>query len=81
MEDGIILTVEQSKREILRDIKRGIIPPTVATYSELHDYVDANLYGGAEDCWWEGCTDNDEFCAFWNQVQRRVDLWLRNGRK
>jgi hypothetical protein len=30
--------------EIDDDIKAGLIPATVASFSELHDYVDANDY-------------------------------------
>jgi hypothetical protein len=30
--------------EVDGDIKAGLVPATVATFSELHDYVDANDY-------------------------------------
>ena len=36
--------IERSKSEILGDVAEGIIPATCASYSELHDYVDANGY-------------------------------------
>jgi hypothetical protein len=36
------------QNEIAADMKSGIVPETVASFSELHDYVDANCYGGAE---------------------------------
>ena len=32
--------------EILQDMREGRIPTSVRTFSELHDYVDANEYGG-----------------------------------
>ena len=38
--------IDQMKREILQDISDGIVPETVSSFSELHDYVDANEYGG-----------------------------------
>lgn len=39
-------TIARMKSEILADIAAGTIPATVASFSELHDYVDANEYGG-----------------------------------
>ena len=39
-------TVERMKHEILADVKLGKVPATVKAFSELHDYVDANEYGG-----------------------------------
>ncbi len=40
---------ERMKREILADIGAGVVPDSVKDYSELHDYVDANCYGGSEE--------------------------------
>jgi hypothetical protein len=40
---------ERMKREILADICAGVVPDSVKDYSELHDYVDANCYGGSEE--------------------------------
>jgi len=34
------------KVEIRADQEAGIIPANVTTFSQLHDYVDANTYGG-----------------------------------
>ena len=39
-------TVARMKSEILADIAAGTVPASVSTFSELHDYVDANEYGG-----------------------------------
>ena len=36
--------IERSKVEILEDMSNGIVPTTVSSFSELHDYVDANEY-------------------------------------
>lgn len=36
------------KTEILADSQAGIVPRSVKTFSELHDYVDANCNGGRE---------------------------------
>jgi len=55
----------------------GHADASVGSFAELHDYVDANEYGGAAESWEEGTTD--EFCRFWNRVQNEVDAWLRAG--
>jgi hypothetical protein len=52
----------------------GTVPTTCASYSELHDYVDANGYGGA----FEHDFDNEE-TDFWNAVQDAVDAWIKTG--
>ena len=51
------------------------------TFAELHDYVDANEYGGltawpfrVEDGWSDDDIDN------MNQIQDTLDLWIRAGR-
>ncbi len=41
--DSIVAAaIETGWGEILEDIEAGIVPTTVATFSELHDYIDAN---------------------------------------
>lgn len=39
-------TVIRMKDEIRRDIKAGVVVPQINSFSELHNYVDANEYGG-----------------------------------
>lgn len=76
----------RAKTEILADIEAGTVPATVASFSELHDYVDANGYGGAfEDA--VICADDDSNIVdvqanvdFWNEVQNAVDAWIKAGR-
>jgi hypothetical protein len=67
-------TIERAKAEILADTESGIVPRTCASFSELHDYVDANGYGGA----FEHDFDNEE-TDFWNSVQDTVDAWIKGG--
>jgi hypothetical protein len=67
-------TVERAKAEILADAASGIVPRTCASFSELHDYVDANGYGGA----FEHDFDNEE-TDFWNAVQDAVGAWVKAG--
>ena len=69
--------VERAKREILADINAGRVPMEVRTFAELHDYVDANGYGGAFE---EDFDGSEEACAFWNRVQSEIDGWLRAAR-
>jgi hypothetical protein len=38
--------VARMKQEIFADLDRGILSPTIRSFSELHDFVDANEYGG-----------------------------------
>jgi len=61
------------KQEIAADIAAGRVPASVSSFSELHDYVDANDYGA--------CKDYHAFdFAFWNQVQTEIDSWIKAGR-
>lgn len=78
------ISVARAKREILEDIAAGYVPRDVASFSELHDYRDANEYGGL-------CEDGDHFgayawtleetdpCLFANKVQDAVDEWIKAG--
>lgn len=69
--------ISRAKREILRDIADGTVPASVENFSQLHDHVDANGYGGAFETPFDA---SDEFAAFWNRVQNDLDAWLRAGR-
>src|SRR5512140_3281784 len=71
---GVRRIVEQAKAEILADVTAGIVPRTCASFSELHDYTDANGYGGA----FERPFDNNEL-DLWNAVQTTVDRWIKQG--
>lgn len=69
----LIERIERAKREVLADVAAGIVPATAASFSKLHDYVDANGYGGAfED---DAPGSNDEI---WN-AQDAIDAWIRSG--
>lgn len=72
--------VELAKREVLADIARGTVPEAVRSFADLHDYVDANGYGGAfeSDIGDDGMSD--EAVAFWDRVHDDVDQWLKAGR-
>lgn len=76
--------------EILYDASTGTIPRTVRSFSELHDYVDANCYGGSEKLLNEldaAVPDTDEghtealnaLCDLMNPAIEKVDAWLKGG--
>lgn len=81
---------ERMKAEILADVENGVVPASVSCYSELHDYVDANLYGGTEALLEQldaEAPDTDEghsialaaLCELANPAMETVDAWIRSG--
>lgn len=65
--------VVRIQQDILEDVDAGVIPTTVSTFSELHDYVDANIYGGL-------CDDHAHVrTETVIVVQDEVDRWLAAG--
>jgi hypothetical protein len=70
--------VIDTKYEILALIEKQVVPPHVASFSQLHDFVDANVLGGAEKLIeWVGL---DDACTILNAVQIEVNAWLAAGR-
>ncbi len=65
-----------AKTEILVDISRGVVPHAIARFAELHDYVDANWYGGLFDIDFNAV----ETAEIANRLQDALDHWLRAGR-
>lgn len=77
-------TVDEIKRLIKVDVKAGIIPQTVKSYSELHDYVDANEYLGELDYpISEDDRDNEIALSEWtDKANARMDIvndWIASG--
>lgn len=56
--------------EIFEDVRAGKVPCQVSSFSELHDYVDANDYGGFSP-------SNDAEVETMNRAQLIADEWLR----
>ena len=81
--------IERSKAEILYDMSTGVVPPTVCRFYQLHDYVDANEYGGlCSDAWFclpEHADDatveaNGGWLRHFSEsvaVQDAIDQWLK----
>lgn len=92
----IVAAIAQSKAEILRDIAAGTVPADVPDFATLHDYVDANCYGGLCDDDAERDAkvralfprqSDDEPEGFtaremdaYNAIQDAVNAWLVAGR-
>jgi hypothetical protein len=84
-------SIERMKQEILEDIKAGRVPADCPSFAALHDYVDANEYGGfcegaLADALIEhfgGCDKNEgmpgAMLEFLNNAQNAIDLWLKNN--
>lgn len=79
--------VVEMKKEILDLIKLQVIPANVSSFSELHDYIDANML--AEDIFppQPDFTDDDAVEAYYekaneifNPASTQVSLWLSNYR-
>jgi hypothetical protein len=81
---------EKMKVEILADIQAGIVPRTVKSFSELHDYVDANCYGESEELLDEldaAGPDSDDghtqalntLCDVMNPAMEIINQWLADG--
>ena len=84
-------SIERMKNEIIEDIKAGQVPIDCPSFSALHDYVDANCYGGfCEDELMQNLIDHfggldenegmpDDLIAFLNDAQNSIDRWVKDG--
>lgn len=84
-------TIKRMKEEITHDSLAGQVPANCTSFGELHDYVDANEYGGL--CLGSvldpliqhfGGRDSDEgmpdgLMSYMNQAQDAVHTWLKSG--
>lgn len=74
----------RARNEIRRDVAQGIVPKTVTSFAQLHDYVDANEYGGFTDETGDWAFDSpedgwtEETVAEMNHVQNALDAWLKS---
>jgi hypothetical protein len=62
--------IERAKSEIRDDLMAGVIPGNVYSFQELHEYVDANEYGGFTE---DNATTDYDF--IW-QIQEELDAWM-----
>lgn len=84
--------IAQAKQEILQDITSGFVPAEgLASFANLHDYQDANCYGGlCDDEFVDGLIEQfggrDEhegmpqgLLDLINAVQDALDAWIKAG--
>jgi len=71
--------IERIRAEVIEDALDGTIPSTVRDYSELHDFVDANGYGGLfdDDCPLKAGSQADMDII--NDASDSVSGWLHRG--
>ncbi len=84
-------SIERMKQEIIEDIKSGQVPANCPSFSALHDYVDANCYGGfCEDDVMHALTNHfggidenegmpDALMDYLNDAQNSIDRWIKAG--
>lgn len=84
-------SIERMKREIIEDIKAGQVPVDCPSFSALHDYVDANCYGGfCEEDVMQSLLDHfggrdenegmpDDLMTYLNAAQDAIDRWIKDG--
>jgi hypothetical protein len=76
--------IEAAKDQILDDISEGIVPETVKSFEELHEYVDANEYGlSIPTSPYAGVIvvfdDVEEMIEVMGEVQGTLDAWIKNN--
>ncbi|MDP4028388.1 MAG: hypothetical protein Q8P42_05410 [Gallionella sp.] len=84
-------SIEAMKKEIIEDVKSGRVPADCPSFSALHDYVDANCYGGfCEDDVMQALLEHyggrdenegmpDELMDYFNEAQNSIDRWIKEG--
>lgn len=84
-------SIERMKREIIDDIKAKRVPADCPSFSALHNYVDANCYGGfCEENEMQTLMDhfgelNEEegmpaaLIDYLNEAQNSIDRWIKKG--
>lgn len=77
VDDCVNIITRWAAEEVLNHIGDNTVPANVASFSQLHDHVDANGYGGAFEI---GFDSGDECVSFWNRVQNNLDRWIKSGR-
>lgn len=84
-------TVLRMKTEILADVQAGQVSKDVKSFSELHDFVDANEYGGlCEESLSAALIDHfggrdeneampDGMMHYLNSAQNMISTWITDG--
>lgn len=84
-------SIKRMKQEIIDDVKAGLVPIDCPSFSSLHDYVDANCYGGfCENNEMQALTDHfgefgkdegmpEALINYLNDAQNSIDRWIKKG--
>jgi hypothetical protein len=84
-------SIERMKQEIIADIKIGRVPVDCPSFSALHEYVDANCYGGfCENDVMQALIDHfggidenigmpEALIGYLNEAQSSIDHWIKTG--
>lgn len=72
--------IEKAKKEIIEDIRNGVVPSSVADFGELHDYVDANCYGGICEDDFIIVNESDNIDDV-NYIQDQLNAWIMSFKK
>lgn len=80
---------ERIKADIRASVASGLVPADVPDFAALHDYLDANCLGGADDLFGDICTESDTdaehqakldaFTAIHVPAIEAVNAWIRAG--
>lgn len=84
-------SIKRMKQEIIEDIQAGRVRADCPSFSALHNYVDANCYGGfCDDEVMQALTNYfagpdesegmpDALIAYLNDAQNSIDCWIKEG--
>lgn len=64
-----------AKKQLLADIRTGLVPKGIKSFDDLNDYVDANYYGGFIE---EDYELSEDF-VLENKVQKSLDTWIKSA--
>lgn len=88
MGDFVCAVADEVKRRIAEDMAESVVPSDVASFAELHDYVDANMYldGAVRAFGWnphyvgQDSTTTEVYDVM-NLASDLVDQWLKERSK
>lgn len=71
-------SIEIGKSQILDDISKGLVPASIKSFEELHQYVDANMYGDPES-FEDDFEDYEDWLNFVGNVHFELNEWIKRG--